>query len=64
MISRVANAYEERADLQPMHWEIAGAFGDIGILFPIAIALISLCHVNPTPRRTQRTFCMAARPIA
>lgn len=48
MISTVAKAYQERADLQPMRWEIAGAFGDIGILFPIAIALISLCHVNPT----------------
>ncbi len=29
-------------------WEIAGAFGDIGVLFPIAIALITLCHMNPT----------------
>lgn len=29
-------------------WDIAGAFGDIGILFPIAIALISLNHMNPT----------------
>src|SRR5512137_2406440 len=29
-------------------WDIAGAFGDIGILFPIAIALISLNHLNPT----------------
>jgi len=29
-------------------WDVAGAFGDIGILFPIAIALISLNHVNPT----------------
>jgi SulP family sulfate permease len=29
-------------------WEIAGAFGDIGVLFPIAVALISLCHMNPT----------------
>jgi len=27
---------------------VAGAFGDIGVLFPIAIALISLNHVNPT----------------
>ncbi len=29
-------------------WDVAGAFGDIGILLPIAIALISLNHVNPT----------------
>ncbi len=29
-------------------WDVAGAFGDIGILFPIAIALISLNHMNPT----------------
>src|SRR5271169_5015968 len=29
-------------------WDIAGAFGDIGILFPIAMALISLNHMNPT----------------
>ncbi len=29
-------------------WEVAGAFGDIGILFPIAIALVSLNHMNPT----------------
>ena len=36
-----------------IHWsltrtDIAGAFGDIGVLFPIAIALISLNHMNPT----------------
>ncbi len=29
-------------------WDVAGAFGDMGILFPIAIALISLNHMNPT----------------
>ncbi len=29
-------------------WDFAGAFGDIGILFPIAIALISLNQMNPT----------------
>jgi len=27
---------------------VAGAFGDIGILFPIAIALVTLNHLNPT----------------
>jgi sulfate permease, SulP family len=29
-------------------WDVAGAWGDIGILFPIAMALISLNQVNPT----------------
>src|SRR5205085_10940040 len=28
-------------------WDVAGALGDIGILFPIAMALISLNHMNP-----------------
>ncbi|HEV2176243.1 MAG TPA: putative sulfate/molybdate transporter [Terriglobia bacterium] len=28
--------------------DVAGAFGDVGILLPIAIALISLNHMNPT----------------
>lgn len=28
--------------------DVAGAFGDIGVLFPIAIALITLNHMNPT----------------
>ncbi len=28
--------------------DVAGAFGDIGVLLPIAIALISLNHMNPT----------------
>ncbi len=28
--------------------DVAGAFGDIGVLFPIAIALIALNHMNPT----------------
>ena len=28
--------------------DVAGAFGDIGVLFPIAIALITLNHLNPT----------------
>ena len=28
--------------------EVAGAFGDIGVLFPIAIALITLNRLNPT----------------
>ncbi len=29
-------------------FDFAGAFGDIGVLFPIAIALITLNHMNPT----------------
>jgi len=28
--------------------DVAGAFGDIGVLFPIAVALITLNHLNPT----------------
>jgi SulP family sulfate permease len=28
--------------------EVAGAFGDMGVLYPIAIALITLNHLNPT----------------
>ncbi len=28
--------------------DVAGAFGDVGVLFPIAIALISLNRLNPT----------------
>jgi sulfate permease, SulP family len=28
--------------------DVAGAFGDIGVLFPIVIALITLNHLNPT----------------
>ncbi len=28
--------------------DVAGAFGDIGVLFPIVIALVSLNHMNPT----------------
>lgn len=29
-------------------WDISGAFGDIGVLFPIAIALIAKNGFNPT----------------
>src|SRR5437016_5447564 len=44
-----ASRSEDAQAIAPsVRWEIAGAFGDIGVLFPIAIALISLCHVNPT----------------
>jgi SulP family sulfate permease len=42
-----ANA-KRHADWPLTRWDVAGAFGDIGILFPISIALISLNHMNPT----------------
>ena len=45
----VAANVESRGMRWPLtRWDVAGAFGDIGVLFPIAIALISLNHVNPT----------------
>ncbi|MGD1102222.1 MAG: molybdate transporter family protein [Terriglobia bacterium] len=50
--------------------DVAGAFGDIGVLFPIAIALITLNHLNPTALflTAGLTYCLAARyfqiPIA
>jgi SulP family sulfate permease len=41
---------------------VAGAFGDIGVLFPIAIALITLNHLNPTALflTAGLTYCLAA----
>jgi SulP family sulfate permease len=50
--------------------DVAGAFGDIGVLFPIAIALITLNHLNPTALflAAGLTYCLAGRyfqiPIA
>jgi sulfate permease, SulP family len=50
--------------------DVAGAFGDVGVLFPIAIALITLNHLNPTALflTAGLTYCFAARyfqiPIA
>jgi SulP family sulfate permease len=50
--------------------DVAGAFGDIGVLFPIAIALITLNHLNPTALflAAGLTYCIAGRyfqiPIA
>jgi SulP family sulfate permease len=50
--------------------DVAGAFGDIGVLFPIALALITLNHLNPTALflTAGLTYCLAARyfqiPIA
>jgi SulP family sulfate permease len=43
--------------------DVAGAFGDIGVLFPIAIALITLNHLNPTALflTAGLTYCLAAR---
>ncbi len=29
-------------------WDVSGAFGDIGLLFPLSIALITKNHFNPT----------------
>ncbi|MBI4166437.1 MAG: hypothetical protein HY508_11955 [Acidobacteria bacterium] len=45
--------YTTLAEPKTINWsltrsDVAGAFGDIGILFPIAIALISLNRMNPT----------------
>ena len=37
-----------RSSLPLSRLDIAGAFGDIGVLFPIAIALITLNHLNAT----------------
>ena len=63
-----------RSPNHPIPWltrlDIAGAFGDIGVLFPIAIALITLNHVNPTALFLVAglTYCLAGRyfriPIA
>jgi SulP family sulfate permease len=40
---------EEDAGRWPLsRLDIAGAFGDVGVLFPLAIALISLNQMNPT----------------
>src|SRR5271157_239471 len=50
--------------------DVAGAFGDVGVLFPIAIALITLNHLNPTSLFliAGLTYCLAGRyfqiPIA
>jgi len=45
----VAANVESRGIRWPLtRWDVAGAFGDIGVLFPIAIALVSLNHVDPT----------------
>jgi SulP family sulfate permease len=43
--------------------DVAGAFGDMGVLFPIAIALITLNHMNPTAvfLAAGLTYCIAAR---
>jgi SulP family sulfate permease len=41
--------------------DVAGAFGDVGVLFPIAIALITLNHLNPTSLflAAGLTYCIA-----
>jgi len=60
----------QSSDLPITRLDVAGAFGDIGVLFPIAIALITLNHLNPTALflTAGLTYCLAARyfqiPIA
>jgi SulP family sulfate permease len=45
----IATEIETRTSRWPLtRLDIAGAFGDVGVLFPIAIALISLNEMNPT----------------
>lgn len=44
----VTAAEPKTARLPLTRLDVAGAFGDVGVLFPIAIALISLNHLNPT----------------
>ncbi len=34
--------------LRTFLWDVSGAFGDIGVLFPLAVALIAKNHFNPT----------------
>jgi len=47
-MASVASAEETSRPWPLSRLDVAGAFGDIGVLFPIAIALISLNHMNPT----------------
>ena len=44
----LASLEKRRASSGITRLDVAGAFGDIGVLFPIAIALITLNHMNPT----------------
>ena len=41
------------ARIKRILWDISGAFGDIGVLFPISIALIIQNGFNPTARISQ-----------
>lgn len=43
-----ADTYGTRISWPLCRLDVAGAFGDIGVLFPIAIALITLNHLNAT----------------
>jgi sulfate permease, SulP family len=44
-----SESVEEKTFRWPLtRLDVAGAFGDIGVLFPIAIALVTLNHLNPT----------------
>lgn len=45
----IATVTESKVSRWPItRLDVAGAFGDVGVLFPIAIALISLNRLNPT----------------
>ncbi len=49
MATAASTAPNPTATVWPLtRLDVAGAFGDIGVLFPIAIALITLNHLNPT----------------
>lgn len=48
IMDTTATVAKERLRWPLTRLDVAGAFGDIGVLFPIAIALISLNHMNPT----------------
>ena len=47
-MASVASAEEAVRRWPLSRLDVAGALGDIGVLFPIVIALISLNHMNPT----------------
>ena len=48
LLSTAATASSPTPTSSVTRLDVAGAFGDIGVLFPIAIALISLNGLNPT----------------
>jgi SulP family sulfate permease len=42
------NSRKYFGSIKRLLWDISGAFGDIGVLFPLAVALIAKNHFNPT----------------